>query len=178
MWRRGDCPVTLKMTKDDWVYDVAIYHTPPCFLSLRALSGVACLCRVGDGGIQTIQLLRPRCNGRYDRQVLRKVCLSHCGSLSSKQFPAVHVFMHCIHRRKQAPALHFFLLAQCKVTTKFLAIRPLLTIEADGMLCSEVLVDALSRTLFGNRIYEAAPDLVQSLFDFNYDAWMLIFHVP
>ncbi len=44
--------------------------------------------------------------------------------------------------------------------------------------CSEVLVDALSRTLFGHRIYEAAPDLVQNLLDFNDDAWMLIFHYP
>ena len=43
--------------------------------------------------------------------------------------------------------------------------------------CSEVLDDALSRTLFGDRIYEAAPDLVQNLLDFNDDAWMLIFHV-
>ena len=44
--------------------------------------------------------------------------------------------------------------------------------------CSELLVDALSRTLFGNRIYEAAPELVQILFDFNDDAWMFIFYVP
>ena len=41
-----------------------------------------------------------------------------------------------------------------------------------------MLVDALSRTLFGDRIYEVAPDLVQSLLDFNDVAWMLIFHYP
>lgn len=44
--------------------------------------------------------------------------------------------------------------------------------------CSEVLVDALTRTLFGNRIYEVEPNLVQNLLDFNDDAWMLIFHYP
>ena len=45
-------------------------------------------------------------------------------------------------------------------------------------LCGEILVDAITKTLFGNRIYETAPGLVQNLLDFNDDAWMLIFHYP
>ncbi len=44
--------------------------------------------------------------------------------------------------------------------------------------CGEVLVEALSRAMFGNRIFEVEPDLVQSMLDFNDDAWMLIFQYP
>ena len=44
--------------------------------------------------------------------------------------------------------------------------------------CSEVLVDALTRTLFGDGIFEVEPNMVQNLLDFNDDAWMLIFHYP
>ena len=44
--------------------------------------------------------------------------------------------------------------------------------------CAEVLIDALSRTMFGDRIYEIEPDLVQNMVDFNEDAWMLMFHYP
>ena len=44
--------------------------------------------------------------------------------------------------------------------------------------CAEILVDALTRTLFGDRIFEVESDLVQNLLDFNDDAWMLIFHYP
>ena len=44
--------------------------------------------------------------------------------------------------------------------------------------CADILVDALTRTLFGDRILEVEPELVKSLLDFNDDAWMLIFHYP
>lgn len=44
--------------------------------------------------------------------------------------------------------------------------------------CDEVLVDAITRTLFGDRIYEMESDLIQSLLDFNDDAWMLVFKYP
>ena len=44
--------------------------------------------------------------------------------------------------------------------------------------CADILVDALTRTLFGDRIFELEPNLVQHLLDFNDDAWMLIFHYP
>lgn len=45
-------------------------------------------------------------------------------------------------------------------------------------LCDEVLVDATTRTLFGDHLYAGEPNLVQDLLDFNDDAWMLIFHYP
>ena len=44
--------------------------------------------------------------------------------------------------------------------------------------CGEVLVEALSRSMFGNRIFELEPELVQNMLDFNDDAWMLIFQYP
>lgn len=44
--------------------------------------------------------------------------------------------------------------------------------------CAEVLVDAITRTFFGDRIYEVESELVQNLLDFNDDAWMLIFKYP
>ena len=44
--------------------------------------------------------------------------------------------------------------------------------------CAEILVEALSRTMFGDRIFELEPDLIQSMVDFNDDAWMLIFQYP
>lgn len=43
--------------------------------------------------------------------------------------------------------------------------------------CAEILVDALTRTMFG-RIFEVEPELVQNLLDFNDDAWMLVLHYP
>ena len=45
-------------------------------------------------------------------------------------------------------------------------------------LCGEVLVDAITRTFFGDRIYDTEPEMIQNLLDFNDDAWMLIFHYP
>lgn len=42
--------------------------------------------------------------------------------------------------------------------------------------CSKVLVDAITRTLFGNKIFEVEPDIFQHLLSFNDDAWMLVFH--
>ena len=44
--------------------------------------------------------------------------------------------------------------------------------------CGEVLVDAITRTLFGERIYDFEPNLVRHLLNFNEDAWMLVFQVP
>lgn len=45
-------------------------------------------------------------------------------------------------------------------------------------LCSEVLVDATTRTLFGDGIFEVEADIVRHFLDFNNDAWMLVFHYP
>ena len=45
-------------------------------------------------------------------------------------------------------------------------------------LTSEMLVDAITRTLFGNRIYGCEPNLVRNLLDFNDDTWMLVFKYP
>lgn len=42
----------------------------------------------------------------------------------------------------------------------------------------EILVDAITRTLFGDRIYECEPNLGQHLLDFNDDVWMLVFKYP
>ncbi|KAL8716831.1 MAG: hypothetical protein Q9225_005872 [Loekoesia sp. 1 TL-2023] len=44
--------------------------------------------------------------------------------------------------------------------------------------CAEFLVDVITRTLFGDRIYELEPELVEHFLDFNDDAWMLVFQVP
>ena len=44
--------------------------------------------------------------------------------------------------------------------------------------CAEVLVDAITRTFFGDRIYDAEPQLIPNFLNFNNDAWMLIFHYP
>ncbi len=44
--------------------------------------------------------------------------------------------------------------------------------------CAEVLVDALTRTMFGDRILEVEPEIIRNLLNFNDDAWMLIFHYP
>ncbi len=42
----------------------------------------------------------------------------------------------------------------------------------------EILVEALSRAMFGNRIFEVELDLVQKMLNSNDDAWMLIFQYP
>lgn len=44
--------------------------------------------------------------------------------------------------------------------------------------CASVLVDALTRTLFGEHIRNLEPNIVQCLLDFNDDAWMLVFKYP
>ena len=44
--------------------------------------------------------------------------------------------------------------------------------------CARILVSAITRIFFGDRILGAEPELVQSLLDFNDGAWMLIFHYP
>ena len=44
--------------------------------------------------------------------------------------------------------------------------------------CSRILVDALTRTLFGSGIYDVEPNMVRYLLDFNEDAWMLVFQYP
>ena len=44
--------------------------------------------------------------------------------------------------------------------------------------CGEILVDAMTGTLFGERIYRFEPGMVQHLLEFNEDAWMLVFQVP
>ncbi|KAI9701109.1 MAG: hypothetical protein M1836_001778 [Candelina mexicana] len=43
-------------------------------------------------------------------------------------------------------------------------------------LCGNVMVDSLTRALFGIEVLNIEPSLVQCLLDFNDDAWMLIFH--
>ncbi|KAL9002021.1 MAG: hypothetical protein Q9188_005028 [Gyalolechia gomerana] len=45
-------------------------------------------------------------------------------------------------------------------------------------LCSQVLVDATTRTLFGDGIFEVEADIVRHFLDFNNDAWTLVFHYP
>ena len=45
-------------------------------------------------------------------------------------------------------------------------------------LCSRVLVDAITRTLFGDGIYRIEPEMNQHLLDFNEDAWKLVFQYP
>ena len=45
-------------------------------------------------------------------------------------------------------------------------------------LCGRILVDALTRTLFGKGIYDVEPNIVQYIIDFNQDAWMLVFKYP
>lgn len=44
--------------------------------------------------------------------------------------------------------------------------------------CASVLVDALTRTLFGEHMRHLEPNIVQYLVDFNDDAWMLVFKYP
>ena len=44
--------------------------------------------------------------------------------------------------------------------------------------CSATLVDAITKTLFGDGIYEIEPGMTQCLLDFNADAWMLVFQYP
>ena len=45
-------------------------------------------------------------------------------------------------------------------------------------ICSNVMVDAITQTWFGAKIFNVQPDLVQHFLDFNDDAWMLIFRYP
>lgn len=45
-------------------------------------------------------------------------------------------------------------------------------------LCDVILVDAITRTLFGDGIYEIEPNLTKCLLDFNDGAWMLVFKYP
>lgn len=45
-------------------------------------------------------------------------------------------------------------------------------------LCDVFLVDAITRTIFGDCIYDIEPDLIQYLLDFNESAWMLVFKYP
>ena len=45
-------------------------------------------------------------------------------------------------------------------------------------LCEHELVEAITKSMFGDLIYEIEPDLTQSLLDLNDDVWMLIFHYP
>ena len=45
-------------------------------------------------------------------------------------------------------------------------------------LCSEVLVDVTTRTLFGDGLIEIEPNIVRDTLEFNNDAWMLVFHYP
>ncbi|KAL9078769.1 MAG: hypothetical protein Q9157_002321 [Trypethelium eluteriae] len=44
--------------------------------------------------------------------------------------------------------------------------------------CSNILVDAITRTLFGDGIYDIEPRMTQCISDFNEDAWMLVFNYP
>ncbi|KAL8725328.1 MAG: hypothetical protein Q9166_007434 [cf. Caloplaca sp. 2 TL-2023] len=44
--------------------------------------------------------------------------------------------------------------------------------------CASVLVDSLTRTLFGEHIRCLEPNIVQCLLEFNDDAWMLVFKYP
>ena len=45
-------------------------------------------------------------------------------------------------------------------------------------LCSEVLVDVTTRTLFGDGLIEIEANIVRHFLEFNNDAWMLVFHYP
>ena len=44
--------------------------------------------------------------------------------------------------------------------------------------CGRIMVEALTRTLFGNGIFDVEPNIVQYIIDFNQDAWMLVFKYP
>ena len=44
--------------------------------------------------------------------------------------------------------------------------------------CSEILVTAITKTLFGDGIYDIEPDMTKHLLDFNDDAWMIVFQYP
>ena len=45
-------------------------------------------------------------------------------------------------------------------------------------LCSSVLIEAITRTLYGDGMYEIEPEMTQCLLDSNEDAWMLVFQYP
>ncbi|KAL8909703.1 MAG: hypothetical protein Q9207_000012 [Kuettlingeria erythrocarpa] len=45
-------------------------------------------------------------------------------------------------------------------------------------LCTEVLVDVTTRTLFGDGLVEVEANIVRHFLDFNNDAWMLVFQYP
>lgn len=44
--------------------------------------------------------------------------------------------------------------------------------------CEQFFVEAITKTMFGNLIYDLEPDLTEHLLNFNDDVWMLIFHYP
>ena len=47
-----------------------------------------------------------------------------------------------------------------------------------SFFCSETLVDATTRTLYGDGIYKIDPQMTRHLVTFAEDAWMLIFKYP
>lgn len=44
--------------------------------------------------------------------------------------------------------------------------------------CGDILIDAAITALFGPRIYQINPNIAQDFFDFNEDAWKLLFRYP
>ena len=44
--------------------------------------------------------------------------------------------------------------------------------------CREVLLDAATKSFFGDRLQEIDPDLFQSFFDFDDNSWKLTYHYP
>lgn len=44
--------------------------------------------------------------------------------------------------------------------------------------CGDILIDATITSLFGPRIYQIDPNIAQNFFDFNEDAWKLLFRYP
>ncbi|KAB8300568.1 hypothetical protein EYC80_000726 [Monilinia laxa] len=44
--------------------------------------------------------------------------------------------------------------------------------------CSDVLIEAVTKTFFGKVIYDIEPELSGALLGFNTDAWMLVFKYP
>ena len=45
-------------------------------------------------------------------------------------------------------------------------------------LCRSLVVDAITRSMWGDLLHEIEPSTTQCMLDFNDDAWMVIFHYP
>ena len=112
------------------------------------------------------------------------------GETKSQQFSAVHSTLD-LYKRQLLPGARFDKINQIllkyigrSMTQEWIAVANKKQAAHDlrsislSTLCSTVLVDAVTRTLFGDGIYEIESDMTQCLLDFNEDAWMLVFQYP